>query len=267
MTVFADTYDTVTPAGSDDPTEADDRMREIKAAVQERENVDHYWPLTGTEVSDADAGEHRKATLRTGSAPAAVADKGFVYVKDVGGKAELFYRDEDGNEIQLTSKGNNLANNVSLKATDNAGTGSVNLIKATTGDIPEILVGAVLSADTAPVVDAGLANKKYTDDTVATHQFKSAATTIFPLGAAPTSFTDLDTGVGMQAMCLLIVNPSVSHAYSFKKKAGATYFDDEITGGNYIGVWCECDSDGLVQWDSNSSDNCEITLGGYIKSN
>lgn len=102
---FSYTYNTATPAGSDDPAEADDRMREIKAAVQERENVDHYWPLTGTEVSDADTGEHRKVTLRTGSAPTAVTDKGFVYVKDVSAKAELFYRDEDGNEIQITSGG------------------------------------------------------------------------------------------------------------------------------------------------------------------
>ena len=166
MTVFSKTFDTATPGGSDDPAEADDRMREIKAAVQERENVDHYWPLTGTEGSDVDAGEHRKVTLRTDSAPTAVADKGFVYVKDISNKAELFYRDEDGNEVQLTSKGDNLANNTPLKSTDNAGTGSVNLIKATAGDIPEILVGAVLSADTAPAVDAGIVNKKYVEDFV-----------------------------------------------------------------------------------------------------
>ena len=102
---FTSTYDTATPQGSDDPAEADDRMREIKAAVQERENVDHYWPLTGTEVSDADTGEHRKVTLRVGSAPTKADDKGILYSKDVNSKAELFYIDEDGNEVQLTSAG------------------------------------------------------------------------------------------------------------------------------------------------------------------
>jgi len=69
---LTNTYDTSTPAGSDDPREADDRMREIKAAVQERMNDhngetdegDHYWPLTGTAVSDTDAGQHRMVTLR-----------------------------------------------------------------------------------------------------------------------------------------------------------------------------------------------------------
>ena len=60
MTVFNDTYDTATPVGdSDSPTEADDRMREIKAAVQERLNVEHVFDLTGTEVSDADTGQHK----------------------------------------------------------------------------------------------------------------------------------------------------------------------------------------------------------------
>lgn len=42
------TYDTATPAGTDDPREADDRMREIKAANQEIMNVEHDWTLTGT---------------------------------------------------------------------------------------------------------------------------------------------------------------------------------------------------------------------------
>lgn len=105
MTAFIETLDTSTPAGSDSPKQGDDRIREIKAAIQERENVDHYWPLSGTTVDDADAGEHRKVTLRVGSAPSAVANKGFLYAKDVSAKAELFYRDEDGNEIQLTSGG------------------------------------------------------------------------------------------------------------------------------------------------------------------
>lgn len=57
-TTFSYTYDTATPAGTDDPREADDRMREIKAAVQERLNVEHVFDLTGTEVSHADSGQH-----------------------------------------------------------------------------------------------------------------------------------------------------------------------------------------------------------------
>ena len=61
-TTFSFTYDTATPAGSDDPAEADDRMREIKASVQERLAVEHRFALTGTEVSAADTGEHTDIT-------------------------------------------------------------------------------------------------------------------------------------------------------------------------------------------------------------
>lgn len=166
-----------------------------------------------------------------------------------------------------------------LKSTGNFTVGANKLtVTAATGNtaiagtlgvtgVATIAKGSLLASSDAPTTDAMITNKKHVVDTVATHQFKSAATTIFTSGAAPTSFTDLDTGVGMQAMCILIVNPTTSHAYAFKKKGGATYFDDAITGGNYMPVLCECDSSGKVQWDSNSSDNCEILLGGYIKSN
>lgn len=99
------TYDVNTPAGTDDPKEGDDRIREVKASLQERLANDHYFPKTGSQVSDVNAGEHKKVTLRVGSAPSAVADKGFIYAKDVSGKAELFYRDEDGDEIQITAGG------------------------------------------------------------------------------------------------------------------------------------------------------------------
>lgn len=66
---------------------------------------DHYFPLTGTQVVDTDVGEHRKVTLRTGSAPTQRADTITVYAKDVSGVAELHAIDENGNEIQLTSGG------------------------------------------------------------------------------------------------------------------------------------------------------------------
>lgn len=56
---FTHTYDTVTPAGTDDPREADDRMREIKAALQERLDIAHFFELTGTEVSDSKTGYGR----------------------------------------------------------------------------------------------------------------------------------------------------------------------------------------------------------------
>lgn len=126
------TYDVNTPAGTDDPKEGDDRIREVKAALQERLARDHYFPKTGSQVSDENAGEHKKITLRVGSAPTAVVDKGFIYAKDVGdpAKAELFYRDEDGDEIQITSGG--ILNQLNLAPKIHSAIGTTNISTAST---------------------------------------------------------------------------------------------------------------------------------------
>ncbi len=98
-------FDVTTPAGSDSPTEGDDRIRELKLALQERNDKDHYWELVGDVVDEDNVGLHRKVTLLVGSAPSLKANAGIFYVKDVGGKAEAFYIDEDGDEVQITSEG------------------------------------------------------------------------------------------------------------------------------------------------------------------
>lgn len=90
------------PAAGDPVSGGDDAMRSIKLDVRERLSKDHYFEVAGT---DADHGEHVKVTLRVGSAPAAVADKGMLYAKDVSSVAQLFYRDENGVEYQLTGIG------------------------------------------------------------------------------------------------------------------------------------------------------------------
>lgn len=176
---FSETYDVATPAGSDDPAEADDRMQEIKAAVQEREDVDHYWEKTGTQVSDADTGEHRKITLRTLSAAvvaALTATKAYLYRLITDG--ELYWKDDDDNTLQLTDKGNNLPNDTYLKATNKADDGSVDLIKAgrneaDDADVAFISDAARMASNTAPGEDTGVANKKYVDDQIAAKQYDS----------------------------------------------------------------------------------------------
>lgn len=100
------TYDTDWPLGSDAPSVLDDSDRLIKDAVQERMNVDHYWPLTGSEVSDSATGQHRQIEFYGPIAtPTSAANKSWLYSKDVTAKAELHWLDEDDNEIQLTSAG------------------------------------------------------------------------------------------------------------------------------------------------------------------
>ncbi|KKL48001.1 hypothetical protein LCGC14_2329930, partial [marine sediment metagenome] len=72
----------------------------LKTDIQERLEIDHFH------AGDAQDGEHKKLTLGAPIAtPANVANKGFLYGKDVGGKIELHWEDEDGNEIALTAAG------------------------------------------------------------------------------------------------------------------------------------------------------------------
>lgn len=104
MTTFTDTWnaafeglppDTVEPA-----LQGASRIRSFKKAVRERMEVDHS--LAG----DADDGAHKKMTMiEQGSDPSAVANRGFVYTKDVSGITELFYRDSAGNIAQITAGG------------------------------------------------------------------------------------------------------------------------------------------------------------------
>jgi len=91
------------PANGDDASEGALRIRNLKRDIRERLELDHIM-----DESDND-GLHEKVTFAAPiSKPTAVTDQGFLYTKDVSAKAELFWLDEDDNEVQLTSAGSAL---------------------------------------------------------------------------------------------------------------------------------------------------------------
>ena len=146
MTVFSKTYDIATPAGSDSPTEADDRMRETKAAVQERLAVEHRFALTGTEVSAADTGEHTDITTDSIVNAGTMTNAGTL---DVAGDLAV-----NTNKFKVTAaSGNTLV----AGTLDVAGAAEVTGV-ATLGD------ASLLKTSAAPSTDAMIANKKYVDD-------------------------------------------------------------------------------------------------------
>jgi len=102
MTAFTETwnatYETL-PADSEDAKDGANRIRKFKTAVQERLEVDH------SHAGDAHDGKHNKVTLQRVSDPTLDANDVALYAKVVGTKTELFYKDQDGNVIQLTSGG------------------------------------------------------------------------------------------------------------------------------------------------------------------
>jgi len=180
MTTFNETYDKTTPAGTDAPSVIDDRIQENKKAVQERENVDHYWPYAsaadvagGNEVASKYSGEHRKITFYGNiTDPTQVAGKGHLYMK--GG--DFYYQDATNPARKLTLAGainiisadllGKLANNTYFTAVDAAGTGTVDLIKANDSDVAVLPDGSQLATSDPPTEDAGIVNKKYFDDRV-----------------------------------------------------------------------------------------------------
>jgi hypothetical protein len=102
---FAETLDVSVPADTGrKPSLGAQDIRDFKRAVVERLDTDHYIPASGDTYDDAATGEHKKVTLRVGSAPSAVADKAFVYAKDEDSKAEVFIRGEDGYETLASIK-------------------------------------------------------------------------------------------------------------------------------------------------------------------
>ncbi len=115
---WTNTFDTDTPPTGQTPKQGDDRIREMKAAIQERLNSDAdgtadegdmIFELDGSnEVSDMAAGEYRQITFNERAAdpaPASLVDKLFLFAKNDGDNCELYAKDEQGNVFQVTIGG------------------------------------------------------------------------------------------------------------------------------------------------------------------
>ena len=155
---FSSTYDISTPAGTDDPSEADDRMREIKAATQERLNVSMYFPLTGTEVSDTHAGEMRQIPFHASiSDPTQVASHANLYMQF----DELRYQDDTNPAFDITSVGKLGSATTDLTVNNATMAGTLEATGLTT-----VADGSLTKTTAAPTTDAMIANKKYVDDQI-----------------------------------------------------------------------------------------------------
>lgn len=106
MTTFTRTWDgsyEADPADTDQAKLYADRARKLKVDIRERAEVDHSW------AGDGDDGIHKKVNLTPqGADPTGGqvgANDGILYSKDVSGKTELFYINEDDEIVQLTTGG------------------------------------------------------------------------------------------------------------------------------------------------------------------
>jgi hypothetical protein len=180
-----------TPPGGDPPAVLDNKIVEAKAAIQEIENVDHFWPLTGTQVSDTNRGKHRRVIFREvlASDPTLLTGEAGFYTKTVSGVSELFFKDNLGSVKQITTGGklNLTAAEINALAVMLTGDQTLAGIK-TFGSIP------VLPAVT-PTTANQAARKQYVDDSVAglaaKGLFYSGATVFQAAVTAVNTFQDL----------------------------------------------------------------------------
>lgn len=101
---FTDTWNESYPVGTDYANILHTAITQtVKRALRERLTVDHYFAVDETGLSNI--GCHSKCTLLVQTSITGLANAGILYTKDVSAKAELHFKDEDGNEIQITSAG------------------------------------------------------------------------------------------------------------------------------------------------------------------
>ena len=184
---FTYTYDTDTPLGTDAPSVLDDHHRLTKDAIQERMNVCGYWPLTGTEVSDADAGKMRTIIFRAPQAadPTTVdEDEYIIYTKDVSDVAELFGTDENEAAIQITSGGYLLGSSLLDGSVYTAEIADANVTVAKMADD---------SIDSDQYVDGSIDAAHIADANITTAKLNTAAVTAAKIGAVFGTRTNLDS--------------------------------------------------------------------------
>lgn len=232
---WSDTLNVSTPAYDDDPSEADDRMREIKAAFVERLDIDHYFQRSATSIYDAtDTGKHRYITFREPNDLTSMsADESAIFSKDIDSVTELHWIDESDNVLQLTSAATinivsadllgTLANATYFTAVDAAGTGTVDLIKADANDDVVLPDGAELATSAAPTEDHDIANKKYVDDIVLVN---GTATRVLTKYLTGTTDSDSSTSVAHSVTATNILSVDV-WIYS----SDTNYYPNDSVGG------------------------------------
>lgn len=159
------TFDKSAPAGGDSPRAGDNDMRSTKDAIQVRQDVDHYWPLSGNTVNDDDTGQHRRVVIRDAiTAPAIGGFSHTIYTVQIDSlqatptnNRELHLQSHRSNlvkqvtQIKDVSESPVLALNLEIKdlANDDEVTGSSDLVDDTTLEL-HLTNGLQIKAITNP---------------------------------------------------------------------------------------------------------------------
>lgn len=157
---FTNIIDVSKPAGTDDPSEADNNIRRTQAGWQELLNLTLYLPLTETEITDVDAGEVRQIPFHASiSDPTPVATKSHLYMQN----DELRYQDDTNSAFDLTSAGK-----LGSASTDLLGNDAVVTTLDISGTV--VLVGTIDDDTMATATDTNISTseaiKTYVDNEI-----------------------------------------------------------------------------------------------------
>ncbi len=94
------------PIGSDSPRDLDDMiLADFKTPLVERLDVDHVFTIATNTIDGLDTGKHKQVTfpdVKTATPEPAVGEA-VLYTKTADSKTELYFKGNEGSEIQLTS--------------------------------------------------------------------------------------------------------------------------------------------------------------------
>lgn len=109
---FTISWDETVPAGTADASDIDTFIQNVKTALRERLAFGGmYFPTAHDEL----AGEHSNVRMaEQASNPTSVANKSFLFVKDASAISELYFMDDAGTVLQITSNGKFLINNLRI---------------------------------------------------------------------------------------------------------------------------------------------------------
>ena len=94
-------FDKTKPAGTTPLKTSDDQIRSNNEALETAIGQDHDFATGSTQT-----GKHKQVIFKAPiTKPTLAADEVALYAKTVSTKSELFFEDEDGNEVPITSGG------------------------------------------------------------------------------------------------------------------------------------------------------------------
>lgn len=103
MTIPTTSWSETSPAGSDNVSAGDNRIREMKTQIREVIDVDHKFDSSG---QSADMGKHNQVSfIETADGGTGSTGYSILSGQTVSGAPELVYTDEGDNDVQITSGG------------------------------------------------------------------------------------------------------------------------------------------------------------------